>query len=147
MRFPYPIWSETGRKGIVDNEAERWRSLSSLVLRGAKLGHGKMKLDESGSCRESRWCSRSTGSWLGGDVGGCRRRPGVAAEVQCDAVVRKGNGSEIVGAGAEEGVHWELKTCFKSIERAQWARDSVGGQRRAWRPQMEFGQRRGGEGG
>jgi hypothetical protein len=29
-----------------------------------------------------------------------------------------------VGAGAEEGMHLELKTCFKLLERAQWARES-----------------------
>jgi hypothetical protein len=48
-----------------------------------------------------------------------------------------------VGAGAEEGVYLELKTCFKLLERAQWVRGSAGGRRRACRPRAEFGQRRG----
>jgi hypothetical protein len=38
-----------------------------------------------------------------------------------------------VGAGAEEEMHLELRMCFKLLERAQWARGSVGGRRRAWR--------------
>jgi hypothetical protein len=44
-----------------------------------------------------------------------------------------------VDAGAEEGCNGELKMCFKLIERTQWARDSAGGRRRAWRPRTGFG--------
>jgi hypothetical protein len=36
-------------------------------------------------------------------------------------------------------MHLELKTCFKLLERAQWARGSAGGRRRAWRPRAEAG--------
>jgi hypothetical protein len=54
----------------VDGEAERRRSLSSPALREAILGCGKGKLGGLVSCRELWWCSRSTGSWLGGGVGG-----------------------------------------------------------------------------
>jgi hypothetical protein len=57
--------------------------------------------------------------------------------------VGKRNGREIVGAGAEKEMHLELRTCFKLLVRAQWARGSAGGRRRAWRPRAEFGQRRG----
>jgi hypothetical protein len=43
---------------------------SSPALWGTTLGCKKMKLGGSMSCRESRWCSRSTGSESRGGVGG-----------------------------------------------------------------------------
>jgi hypothetical protein len=46
------------------------RNWSSPVLRGTSLGCEKTELGVSMSCRESRWCSKSTGSGSRGDVGG-----------------------------------------------------------------------------
>jgi hypothetical protein len=54
----------------VDGEAEPAANWSSPVLRGTTLGCKKTKLGGSMSCRESRWCSRSTGSESTGGVGG-----------------------------------------------------------------------------
>jgi hypothetical protein len=54
----------------VDGEAERAANWSSPALRGTTLGCKKMKLGGSMSCKESRWCSRSTGLESGGGVGG-----------------------------------------------------------------------------
>jgi hypothetical protein len=66
----------------VDGEAERAANWSSSALRGTTLGCKKMKLDGSMSYRESRWCSRSTGSGSGGGVGICQRWAVAAAEVR-----------------------------------------------------------------
>jgi hypothetical protein len=91
----------------------------------------------------SRRCSRSTGSGMGGSGGGCQRRAETAAEVRRDGVLGKRKSSANVGAGMQEGGHWELKDTLQVEERAQRARAGDGGRRRAWRPRVELGQRRG----
>jgi hypothetical protein len=45
-------------------------ALSSPALRETMFGCGRMKLDGLGSTSGSQWCSNSTGSGLGGSVGG-----------------------------------------------------------------------------
>jgi hypothetical protein len=44
--------------------------LSSSAVRETMFGCGRMKFDGQGSTSGSRWCSNSTGSGLGGGVGG-----------------------------------------------------------------------------
>jgi hypothetical protein len=65
----------------VDGGAERAANWSSPALRGTTLRCEKTELGGSMSCRESRWCSRSTGSGSGGGVGSCRRWSVATAEV------------------------------------------------------------------
>jgi hypothetical protein len=54
----------------VDRRPSGGRAGSSPVLWGTALRCEKTELGGSMSCRESRWCSRSTGSGSGGGVGG-----------------------------------------------------------------------------
>jgi hypothetical protein len=57
----------------------RRRNLCWLELWKTRLGCGKMKLNGLESTSGPWRCAGSIGSRLEGDVGGCRRRPGVAA--------------------------------------------------------------------
>jgi hypothetical protein len=59
-----------GAEGLCRGEAERRRSLSLPALWETMLGCGRVKLDGSVSCRESRRCYWSTRSQVGGGVGG-----------------------------------------------------------------------------
>jgi hypothetical protein len=56
--------------GAVDSEADRAVDWSSPALRGTTLGYEKTELGGLMSCRESRWCFRTTGSGSGGGGGG-----------------------------------------------------------------------------
>jgi hypothetical protein len=80
---------------------------------------------------------------MGGGSGGCRRRAEAAAEVRRDGVLGKRKSSGNMGAGMQEGGHWELKDALQVKERAQRARAGAGGRQRAWWPWAELGQRRG----
>jgi hypothetical protein len=71
------------RKGLEWAAHGEQETAAKLMLAGAvedkRLGCGRMKLNGLESISGPRRCSGSTGSRLGGDVGGCRRWPGVAA--------------------------------------------------------------------
>jgi hypothetical protein len=55
--------------GAVDGEAERAAELEFTGAAGNVARCKKTELGGSRSCRESQWCSRSTGSGSGGGVG------------------------------------------------------------------------------
>jgi hypothetical protein len=76
---------------------------------------------------------------MGSSSGGCRRRAVAAAEVRRGGELGKRKSSANVGAGMQEGGHWELKDALQVEERAQRVRAGAGGRRRAWRPLAELG--------
>jgi hypothetical protein len=85
-----------GLRGSVAASRRRGRAAAVLELAGAAgttLGCGKLELDGSVSCKESRRCYWSTRSGMGSSSGGCRRRPEAAAEVRRGVVPGRGNGS------------------------------------------------------
>jgi hypothetical protein len=65
------------------------------------------------------------------------------AEVRRGGELGKRKSSANVGAGMQEGGHWELKDALEVEERAQRVRAGAGGRRRAWRPRAELVQGRG----
>jgi hypothetical protein len=97
---------------------------------------------EIGQAGELQWVAGlllSTGWGMGSGSGGCRRRAVAVAEVRRGGELGKRKSSANVGAGMQEGGHWELKDALEVEERAQRVRAGAGGRRRAWRPLAELG--------
>jgi hypothetical protein len=80
MRFPYPIWLETGRKGVVDGGADRVLTGGDGGMAFCGLGCRKAVKEERNHFWGITWCCWC--SWLGlrSFVSAGRRRGRAAAE-------------------------------------------------------------------